>query len=209
MNLTLWITFLAAVTVLVVSPGALVFLTISNAMTSGAPRSLLCTLGAVTANAILWVLTLTGLSALLLTSLYLYTAVKLVGAAYLVYLGISMWRSSFQYTQDAHAVRAAVAKTNLRLFTEGFLTGVSNPKDIIFLLTFLPQFMDANRSLAIQGSIMFLTQCFVAFAVMSVYAYAAQTLRHRITRGRIERVTNRVLGTVMIGAGAGLAAYKH
>jgi homoserine/homoserine lactone efflux protein len=92
------------------------------------------TLGAVTANGngILWVLTLTGLSALLLTSLYLYTALKLFGAAYLIYLGIFMWRSSFQSSQDAHAVRAASAKSNLRLFSEGFLTGVSNPKDIIF-----------------------------------------------------------------------------
>ncbi|WP_250533746.1 LysE family translocator [Caballeronia sp. AZ10_KS36] len=180
-------------------------LSLSNGARRGVRVSVLASFGRLAAFAVMIAIAGLGLGALLLASETLFTAIKLVGAAYLVWIGIKLIRSGPQtITGEEGAGAAGLA----RLTKQEFLVAAGNPKAILVFTAFFPQFVDRSAyaaSFAILGAI------FLLFELVAIVIYAALGARlGSLSRGaRGFRWFNRVSGALMIGFGVMLALVRR
>ncbi|MBN8994835.1 MAG: LysE family translocator [Rhizobiales bacterium] len=202
MNPTTWLAFAAASLVLVIIPGPTVLLVVSYALTQGRRVALAVAAGVAAGDLLAMTLSLAGLGALLATSATLFTVLKWAGAAYLVYLGIRLWRAEpkiggVEATEDARPARA--------IFAHAFVVTALNPKSIAFFVAFVPQFIDHSAPILPQFAIMEAT--FVAIGALNALAYAlaADQMRLRIRRPGVLRAINRTGATFLVGMAAATA----
>lgn len=206
MALSIWITYLVATIVLSVTPGPGVFSSISSGLHHGFRLGLWNGVGMQAANFTSVCLVSAGLGALLLASETVFSIVKWLGVAYLVYLGIVTWRAPARGFVDNGGDDA---RTPRQVFARGFLVNITNPKGIIFFVAILPQFIDVARPQAPQYAILAATTLVVDLVVMLGYtALAAKVLRVMRDGSRL-RWVNRTLGTTFVAAGAALASFHR
>lgn len=206
MALDHWLAFVAASAVLLAIPGPTVLLVISYALGHGRRAAGSTVAGVALGDFTAMTASLLGLGALLATSAMLFTALKWLGALYLVYLGIRLWRAP---VADA-AVEATRHTTGPgRIFLHAYAVTALNPKSLIFFIAFLPQFLDSTRPLLPQ--LVICEASFLILATLNALAYAllAATARRTIRQPRVQRAVNRTGGTLLIGAGALAAAWRH
>lgn len=206
MELALWVTYLLATFILSLSPGPGVFSSISSGLHHGFRLGLWNGVGMQAANMILVAIVSLGLGALLLASETLFTAVKWLGVAYLVYLGIVTWRSpakGFEEDRDDHA------RTAREVFMRGFFVNITNPKGIIFFAAILPQFIDVARPQVTQYAILAATTFAVDLAVMMGYTALAARVLRVMREPRHLRWVNRTLGGAFVAAGVALASFRR
>ncbi|MCF6443625.1 LysE family translocator [Nereida sp. MMG025] len=199
MDLTLWLAFVAASTALLLIPGPTVLLVLSYALSQGKRVAVASATGVALGDLIAMSLSLLGLGALVLASATLFTILKWVGAAYLVFLGVKLVREA----GSAHALtQNAPPKAAGEILTHTALVTALNPKSIAFFIAFVPQFIDATAPLLPQFVILIAT--FVALAAVNALAYAllADTLRSRITRPSVQTWLARFGGAMLITMGA-------
>jgi threonine/homoserine/homoserine lactone efflux protein len=203
MSLTVWLAVLLASTILVLIPGPTVLLVVSYALTQGRRVALAMAAGVALGDLTAMTLSLAGLGALLLTSAFLFGVLKWVGAAYLVYLGIRLWRAP-PVLPETGAV--AVPKSGRAIFLHSFVVTALNPKSIAFFVAFVPQFIDHNAALLPQLAILEAT--FVTLAILHAltYALAADRLRARIRQPKLLGWMNRAGALGLMGMGAATAA---
>ncbi len=165
--------FLAATIVLLLIPGPAVLYIIARGLHQGRRAALVSVLGVNLGDLCHVTAATVGLSALLLSSALAFTAVKYVGAAYLIYLGVRTLLARGTHQQLA----TPAPKTLPRVCSQGFLVGLLNPKTALFFLAFLPQFVDPARGV-VAGQMLVLGGLFVALAACtnSVYAFLAGTM---------------------------------
>ena len=132
-----WLLFIVASLVLIVTPGQDMILVMSRSVAQGAAAGVVTAAGVSVGLVGHTILATLGLGAVLRTSEWLFLALKLVGAAYLIYLGIGLLRTK----RTALVVEAASGRSLGRLFFDGALSNVSNPKIAVFYFAFLPQFV--------------------------------------------------------------------
>jgi len=197
--------FAALTFLMVVVPGPSVLFTISRALTVGRRDALLTVCGNAAGVYLQVVAVAFGLGAIVAESATVFTIVKLVGAAYLVYLGVQALRHRRSLTFDA-TVRTAPGRT-LKVLRDGFIVGLANPKSIVFLAAILPQFVDPALG-AVPGQILILGIALPVIALVSdsVWALVAGGARDWFARSprRLEMVGGSG-GLVMIGLGTTLA----
>ncbi|MAM76646.1 LysE family translocator [uncultured Tistrella sp.] len=205
-----WIAFAAASAALLVMPGPTVLLVISYALSHGRR-----TAGAVVGGVALGDLTamtasMAGMGALLATSATVFTIVKIAGAAYLVWLGLKLWRAPVAVDAAGLVAEAPPAETRLgRVFLHAWLVTALNPKGIVFFVAFLPQFIDPTAPLLPQMAILEATFIGLAILNVSLYGLAAARARRVIRRPAVQRAVNRTGGTLMIGAGLATALMRR
>ncbi|HEV7976596.1 LysE family translocator [Amycolatopsis sp.] len=196
--------FAALTFLMVVVPGPSVLFTISRALTVGRRDALLTVCGNAAGVYLQVVAVAFGLGAIVAESATVFTIVKLVGAAYLIYLGVQALRHRRSLTFDA-TVRAAPGRT-LKVLRDGFIVGLANPKSIVFLAAILPQFVDPALG-AVPGQILILGIALPVLALLSdsVWALVAGGARDWFARSprRLEMVGGSG-GLVMIGLGTTL-----
>lgn len=198
MPLELWLAFVAASSALLLIPGPTVLLVLSYALSKGRGVAAASAIGVALGDLIAMTASLLGLGALILASATLFTALKWVGAAYLVWLGIRLIRS-------APPARAPL-KPEADIAGRGVLAHAAavtalNPKSIAFFIAFVPQFITPDRPFAPQYAILVAT--FVALAALNalVWALLADRLRVRIGQPGVLRRITQVGGAVLIGMG--------
>jgi threonine/homoserine/homoserine lactone efflux protein len=194
--------FVAAAVALVLMPGPAVLYIVAQSIDQGRVAGLVSALG-IGAGGLVHVAAATlGLSSLLVSSATAFTVVKYAGAAYLVFLGLRRLFASDE--ADVHLRRQ---KTRRRLFSQGIVVNVLNPKAALFFFAFLPQFVDVSRgSVALQ--IATLGIVFVAIALVSdgLYALLAGTLAGWLRgKARFLKAQRYVSGTVLVGLGVATA----
>jgi threonine/homoserine/homoserine lactone efflux protein len=201
MSLHLWFAFVLASAALVAIPGPTVIMTISHALAHGR-RSILVTVpGVMLADLIAMSVSLAGAGAILSASATLFTVLKLAGAAYLVWLGVKLWRA-----EGSLAVMEAAATGSkdsmATLFWRAFTVTVLNPKGIVFFIAFVPQFVSPEAPVLPQFAL--LVASFVIIAAISVTCWSmlAGELRSRVTRPGVLKGMNRTGAALLIGAGA-------
>lgn len=206
MPLDLWLVYLVAAVALSLTPGPNGLLCLNHGVRYGLGRTTFTALGCVVGMSVLIGASLAGLGALMQTSETLFTAVKWLGAAYLVWLGIRLWRAEgFAADLPQGGARVRIGRANA--FTQGFLVAISNPKALIFFATFLPQFMQPGVSLWLQFAILAGTYAAIEFAYELVLAGAAGRLAPVLRRWG--RAFNRVTGGAFIGVGAMVAVAQR
>jgi threonine/homoserine/homoserine lactone efflux protein len=210
MSIEHWLAFVAASAVLLAIPGPTVLLIISYALGHGRKAASATVAGVALGDFTAMTASMLGLGALLAASATLFTVLKWIGAAYLVYLGIRLWRAPVGSGEvsDAEVVGNA-AHRPLRIFLHTYIVTALNPKSIIFFVAFLPQFLDMTRPITQQMVIFEST--FLVLATMNAAAYGlmATMARKTIRKPRVQRVVNRVGGSLMIGAGLLAVGWKR
>ncbi len=196
---TYWLYVLTEIA-LSLSPGPAVMLVIAYGLAQGARRSLFASAGILTANALYFALSATGLGALLLASKTFFFVIKWCGAAYLVYLGVSalLGRPS-PITVSRAAVRG---RGRWSIYTSGLTLQLANPKTLVFFVAILPQFVDPR--LPIKAQMMWLAAGSVIpeFFILAAYGFLASRAARLAADPRFARITDRVAGALVLAAAA-------
>lgn len=197
------ITFFAAIFIFGITPGPGVFALLSRALVSGARACVFLAFGMAISDMIYLMLACYGLAAIAHNWSEVFTVIRYAGAAYLIYLGISMWRAPVAGEVDG---QIQPTSSHAKSFVQGFLISASNPKVIVFYIAFLPTFMDLTRlngrDIALAAV---LTVVGLMIGLMLVSVGAAKARLYVRSRRAMARL-NRTAGSIMMGAGAFLAA---
>lgn len=199
-----WLAFALASAVMLAIPGPTVLLVVSYALGHGRRATAATVAGVALGDFAAMTASMLGLGALLATSAALFTALKWVGAAYLVWLGVKLWRAPIA-AADAPTPEEA---RPVRIFLHAFAVTALNPKSIVFFVAFVPQFLVAHEPLAPQMAVAEATFLVLASANALAYALLASAARRGIRRPAVRRAVNRVGGSLLVGAGALAAAWR-
>lgn len=200
----LYFLFVVMATLTILSPGPGVLKSITNSLNYGFKSAFVGVLGLSTGVFCVATLSATSLGALLATSTLAFNVLKYVGAAYLVYMGIKLWRAPAIEFKNDDVVSASYA----RLFIEGLIFQFSNPKALVFFLSVFPQFIHPEDNYVRQFAALVLTFCVLLIVIHSTYALFAHRVQFFLKTGRGGRIMNRVGGTAFIGFGVLLAQSK-
>jgi homoserine/homoserine lactone efflux protein len=192
--------------VLCLTPGPAVMLVVSQGVKNGFPACLRGVAGIMTGNTVYFTLSAMGLGALLVSSATLFQIIKWTGAAYLVFLGLKMLLSGKPLDEAEDAPRE---KSSARLFRDGLITQLSNPKAIVFFSALLPQFMRPGVSVVEQMAVLGIISLAIEFVVLFGYGWAADRGSRMVLKGRFALLTDRIAGSVLVCAGIGLAATRR
>lgn len=204
MSLVSVFSFAIAIFVLAVTPGPGVFAIISRSLASGFKTTLLMIAGCITGDIIFLLFAIMGMSVIAQTMGTLFLLVKIVGAAYLIFLGIKIWISKpVPVNQQQINGKKTVRYGN---FLSGLGITLANPKVILFYCGFLPTFMDLPSMTGFDIIIVTMVLAMVLSVVLISYAYLASSARLFFSSPRSVKWLNRTAGTVMISAGAAIAA---
>ena len=200
---SLFLAFIAISLLLAVTPGPDMALVTRNALAHG-PKGVFLTTTGIAIALLLWVTaTAVGVAAVLKASTTLFYVLKLVGGAYLAYLGIRAWLASREKPGDLLAgMKAAPAGSILR---QGLISAGTNPKLGVLFVTLLPQFIEPHRPLPPQLLVLGATFAVIGWTWMNVYGLLIARIREFITAPRVRQWMERITGTVLIGLGVRLA----
>ncbi len=194
--------FLAASLVLAVTPGPVVFYVVTRSVTQGRAAGLASVFGAALGNLGNALGAALGLAALFAASATAFTLVKYAGAGYLIYLGVQTWRAAGQPTLPGATPPAVPLR---RIFRDGLVVALLNPKTTLFFAAFLPQFV-APTAPAMQTVLLGLLFVLIATATDSLYALLAGTVRPwLLRRGSLGALGKRLAGSCYIGLGVATA----
>ncbi|MFB4368621.1 MULTISPECIES: LysE family translocator [unclassified Pseudomonas] len=209
MALHLWFTFFLAYLATTLTPGPNVLLVVRNALRHG-PRAMGATLlGNLTAQLLVTTGVALGVGALLIAMPTAFLALKIIGAGYLIYLGLrQLFARQAAVATSVTEPSAAVVVAGWRIAGEAFLVSASNPKTTIFLCAFLPQFLQPERSVALQFTVMYLTIAAIVMVVHSVYCFAAFRFSKRLKAMRWVATFKRLTGALFIGLGVRLLSVR-
>lgn len=205
--------FIATAIVLIITPGQDTFFILGRSLSGGRGAGIAAALGVSAGTVIHTVLAALGLSALLATSPYAFMAVKLAGAAYLIFIGVRamLTRASGIPGENGRGQGTAGNHQHWAAFRQGILTNLLNPKVALFFLALLPQFIAASSSYKV-AAFLALGLSFVAMGVLWCVMLAIAAARLRgvfLRRPSMANVLNRVAGAVFIGLGLKLATSRQ
>lgn len=206
MRLEKWSLFVATEAVLSLTPGPAVLMVLSQALQRGCAKSVWSSLGILSANAFYFVLSATSLGAVLLASYDVFYGVKWMGAAYLIYLGVSAFVSKTPLVPSSTTLPD---DATWPIFLNGFVLQAANPKALLFFCALLPQFIDPTHPVAFQVLVLGATSILVEFVILLGYGTLAGRASRFARDPRFSTITNRIAGSLLIGAGAGLAAIRR
>ncbi len=195
--------FLVVAAVVICTPGQDTALTIRNALGGGRRSGLATALGVAFGQAVWTLAAVAGLVAILRASQPAFTALRLVGAAYLVYLGLQSLVAAARRRSPQHPAVAARSTPGGSL-RQGLLSNLANPKMAVFFTSLLPQFGTAFASLLALGLLFSL----LTGLWLAAYAIAAARARRLLARDRIRRALDAVTGAVLVALGLRVAAVR-
>ena len=204
MTFETWAAFCAASAVLLVIPGPTILLVVSYALGQGWRTALPMAAGVALGDFTAMTLSMLGIGALLAASATVFTVLKLIGAAYLIYLGVRLFRAGGTLRAEPRTDTASAMK----MAAHAWLVSALNPKSITFFVAFLPQFIDRHADFGTQMLIFEATFLALAFANAFVYALAAARVRRLAGNQRAIRLFNRTGGTLLVGAGIATVAMR-
>lgn len=205
MTFETWLAFTVLETMLCLAPGPAVLFVMGQGLVQGPRPAVAASVGILSANALYFAVSATGLGAVLLASYEVFFAIKWLGVGYLLWLGAR----ALLVRPAELAVARAGRSSAWRVLRRGFLVQAANPKTILFFGALLPQFVDPAGDIAVQMLVLGATSVVVEFAVLSVYGGLAGRLRQIATRPAVILWFERAAGGLLIAAGIGMAAIRR
>jgi threonine/homoserine/homoserine lactone efflux protein len=195
--------FIAVSILPALSPGPGMLLALSNSLRYGARATFYSALGNSLGLMLMGFAVAFGLAAIFAISAMAFTVIKVIGAAYLVYLGIKLWRDGKALSlpgQDQAPLRPG------RLFRQAFLVSITNPKAMVLLAALIPPFVDHSKPILMQVAAMSVTYAIMCFGNHLLLAQAGGRIRFLLSSEKRMKAVQRVLGSLFIGFGAALSA---
>ncbi|MDQ0315294.1 LysE family translocator [Amorphus orientalis] len=205
MTIDVFAAYVVATLVVLAIPGPTVLLVVSYAVSRGRRATLPSVVGVALGDATAATVSLLGLGALLAASASLFVLLKWIGAAYLVYLGVKMWRQGATPLDLA----APPEKDGRRILLHAWLVTALNPKGIVFFIAFLPQFVSPASAVAPQLLLLGATFVLLAIVNAALYAVLASAVRDRVRRPATLAAAQRIGGSVLIAAGVATATVNR
>ncbi|MBZ9681160.1 MULTISPECIES: LysE family translocator [unclassified Mesorhizobium] len=202
MTPTAFLAYCAAVTLAAATPGPAMFAVITNGVSRGFLRAFMAGLGVAAGDAVLVTLALLGLVALAQTFEWIFLLLKYAGAAYLIFLGVRMWRASVAQSNEPRTGQAKLSRS----FLLGAFIALGNPKAILFHASIMPLILDLDTMTFFDGLLVVATVISANIVTMGVYAALAGRASGWFRTPWRMRLMNRFAGSAMIGTGALIAA---
>ena len=203
MTIETWLLFASISLAATLSPGPAVLLVTTHSLQYGPRRSIRTILGNITGLFLMSLFAVIGLSTLLLYSALAFSVFKTIGAAYLIWLGIRLWRRGMAAANPHDAGRV---QSDAGLYRQGLLIALTNPKAIAFTTALFPQFITTGKPLSAQFLILAGTLMFLSFTCLLGYALASHRLNRHTGPMLSGKLTGKIFGGVFIASGAALAA---
>ena len=202
-----WLAYCSIAFLATVIPGPAILLVSSHSLQFGSLRSLMTIFGNVTGLFILSSCSVLGLSTLVAISAVAFTAIKIVGAFYLLYLGIKIWCSGVKinYIEQNSQLRF----NPWSLYSQGLFVSITNPKAIIFTSALFPQFINISEPLLPQFFILVLTLMVSSLLCLFLYSLLSQKLKKGADNSISANTLGKIFGSAFIVAGGGLAFSSH
>lgn len=206
MSLHVWWLYVTAVFLISATPGPNMLHVMTQSIHHGPRRAMMTMAGLMSAVLLCLIASALGLGALLKASPRLFDMLRYAGVAYLIWLGVKAWRAPVGDAGEVGATRAqsAGAKSAGALYGTGLLTGLSNPKLIIFAAALFPQFIDTARPFSVQLAILVVSFVVIESFWYSVYALGGMKLKRWLAPVNRQRLFNRGTGVMFIGFGGAL-----
>ncbi len=209
MSLESAITFFIAIFIFGITPGPGVFAILARAMVDGPKKCVMLAMGMIGSDVIYLILACFGLATIAENWSEVFTAIRYLGASYLIYLGYKMIKSLPQIKSDIQAeTEAQKEKAMLASFTQGFLISASNPKVILFYISFLPTFIDLTVLTAQDIALVSVLSSIALMSGLMLIAFGASRMAGMLKTPVAHQRLNRGAGSIMIAAGAYLAVSK-
>jgi len=204
--------FLGISILVIVSPGQDTALTIRNTLVGGRGGGIATGAGVVTGLATWTVASSAGLAALLVASQPLFLAIRLVGAAYLIFLGLQALYGAIHRHRARPESTDPVAGPRLRrwaAYRQGFISNLSNPKIVVFFLSLFPQFVDRGQGSFAGLLLLGMIFCGITFTWLTLYAVVVARIGDFLRKDRVRRALEATTGLVLIGLGLRLATERR
>jgi threonine/homoserine/homoserine lactone efflux protein len=204
-TLEVWALFVLTECVLCLTPGPAVLVVVAQALTRGTAASVWSALGILGGNALYFTLSATGLRIVLIASYELFSLVRWLGAAYLIWLGLR------RLVGRVSAVSAAAppGASRRRTFLDGVVLQVANPKALVFFVALLPQFIEPTGDVAAQILVLAVISLTIELVVLVAYGAAAGRFHALATHPRFARLADGAAGAMLVTAGVGVAAMRR
>jgi len=207
MNFDSWLLFTSIALIATITPGPAILLVSTHSVSFGTKYSIATMVGNVSGLFIMSLLSVMGLSAIILHSAPIFFLVKVFGAGYLIFLGVKLWRHGFgqKAIQSGGGHGEQSRPKIMKLYVNGLFVALSNPKAIAFTTALFPQFIHPEYPMAQQFFILITTFMFLSFVCLLAYAVMAVETKNRSTRIKLPGVMSKVFGGAFIGSGVFLA----
>ncbi len=206
MNIEIWITLLIASIAISVSPGAGAVVSMNYGIKYGLKKSYWAILGLQLGLLTQTFIVVIGLGTIIMQSVLIFNIIKWVGVAYLVYLGLSKIFEKTEALQSEDEINSYSAK---KAFMTATLINLTNPKATVFLVAFIPQFLNPNNPMWLQFVLIASTLCIVDIIVMTGYSSMASKLKFLIKDVKAMKIQNRLTGSFLILAALFMSTAKR
>lgn len=207
MNIESWLIFFSIAFIATITPGPAILLVSTHSIIYGLKRALATILGNISGLFVMSVLSIIGLSTMLLYSNTIFIAVKFAGGAYLIYLGVKLWRFGFsgKINKNSKPTERDKIPSVTSLYVQGLFVALSNPKAIAFTTALFPQFIEPSLPLAPQFSVLVATFMFLSFSCLLAYGFTAVNLSNKETVTKVSGFCSKAFGSAFIASGLILA----
>lgn len=206
MSLSFLLIFSATVFSISIIPGPSMLLALTHGMQYGIKKTLASALGNVSVTVIQAAISIAGLGTILASSELFFQIIKWAGAAYLIYMGVSLLLAKNSIVQPDDIAVDDKNHTIRKLFLQSSVITAGNPKAIIFFTAVFPQFIDLNISYMLQSITLISLCAVIAFICFMLYAIIGQKLVNLFAQAKIQQRINKLIGGGFISAGIGLAS---
>lgn len=197
-NVAILATFIPTFFFVSITPGMCMTLAMTMGMTIGFRRSLWMMLGELVGVGLVAVSAVIGVAAIMLNYPALFMLLKYGGGLYLAYIGINLWLSKGKMAMSIDNATTPYPRRSA-LISQGFITAIANPKGWAFFIALLPPFIDAQRPMVAQLSVLVMMILSIEFLCLCLYCLGGGTMRHFLQQSANVRLLNRIAGTLMIG----------
>jgi len=180
-----------------ITPGMCMTLAMTLGMSIGVRKTLWMMWGELLGVALVAIAAVVGVSAVMLQFPHIFSVLKLIGASYLLYVGINMWQSKGKLALSNENGTARQIEPQ-QLFYQGLVTAIANPKGWAFMVSLLPPFINPNIALPVQLSILITVILFSEFTCMMIYATGGKTIGRLLTQRNNVKLLNRISGSLMM-----------
>ena len=205
MTLSSFTAYFLIMFVATITPGPSMLLAVSHGVNHGMLKTTYSGLGNLAGNLIMALLSVLGLGAILLASGLVFNIIKWTGILYLIFIGLKLIFEPVKPSQPDALAETKLLKSKSRLFIDGFLIAIGNPKGILFFTALFPQFIQFGQATLFDYTVVFTSLALVAFGCYMLYAFFGMRINKLQSLYGLKKLFNRVTGLIFVGTGLALA----